>query len=147
MVKGRWFPQGADITAPLTVRENVFSRGRDALDDVAQQVVAYHEESPVGAARLWWAEGTFHLGDVGVLADRRGRGYGDLLVRLALLKAFTHNASVVRLVTPKEMSAFFSRYGFAPKNPLAGDETHIEMLLRAEDASLDGCSGCGGCGN
>ena len=153
MVKGKWFPQGADIAAPLSLRKSVFARERDALDDIAQQVVVYREDTPVGAARLWWEAGAFHLGDVGVLTDCRGKGYGDLLVRLALFKALTHNASIIRLTTPENAFHFFSRYGFVPEHSLQGGETHIEMLLRAEDASLgscgsaDGCSGCGGCAN
>lgn len=33
--------------------------------------------------------GAFWLGDVGVLSDFRGMGYGDLLVRLLLFKALS----------------------------------------------------------
>ena len=39
MVQGRWFPMGSDIALPLSVREQVFGRGEDALDAMAQQVI------------------------------------------------------------------------------------------------------------
>lgn len=66
----------------------------------------------MGAARLWWRDGAFWLGDVGVLSDFRGMGYGDLLVRLLLFKALSHGAHFLRLEAPEEAVAFFARYGF-----------------------------------
>ena len=85
MIQGKWFPTGSDVSQPLAIRRAVFGRGRDALDDWAQQVTVYAGEEPVGAARLWWRDGAFWLGDVGVLSDFRGMGYGDLLVRLLIV--------------------------------------------------------------
>ncbi|HNW87014.1 MAG TPA: GNAT family N-acetyltransferase [Candidatus Limiplasma sp.] len=112
MVKGQWFTQGADIREALAMREAVFGRGRDALDNLAQQVVVYRETLPVGSARLWWQDGDFCAGDIGVLFEERGKGYGDLLVRLLLYKAEDHGAKRVNLVCDKAMEAFFTKYGF-----------------------------------
>lgn len=94
MVQGKWFPMGSDLTLPVSLRHSVFGRGRDALDDQAWQVVVYQGDLPVGSARLWWEDGAFRLGDVGVLAAYRGQGFGDLLVRLLLFKALTHGAGL-----------------------------------------------------
>ncbi len=138
MIEGKWFPQGADIRTPLQLREAVFGRGRDVLDDEAQQVVVYREGAPVGAARLWWRDGGFWAGDVGVLPDARGQGYGDLLVRLLLYKALSHRAADVTLVCPASLSPFFARYGFAAV--AAGDP--VTMRVLAGDIAL----GCGGHG-
>lgn len=38
MVQGRWYPIGSDIELPLEHSADGFGRGRDALDDQAQQV-------------------------------------------------------------------------------------------------------------
>ena len=145
MVKGQWFPQGSDISVPLRLREAVFSRQRDSLDDVAQQVVVYQDDTPVGAARLWWADGAFHIGDIGVLPIERGKGFGDLLVRLLLYKALTHHALAVEVSAPADLSPFFARYGFAPAgNPT--DSSPILMTLRGEDIALSHCNGgCADC--
>lgn len=112
MIQGKWFPTGSDLSQPLAVRQAVFDRGRDALDDWAQQVAVYAGDEPVGAARLWWRDGAFWLGDVGVVPGCRGKGYGDLLVRLLLFKALSHGARFIRLEAPSEAVAFFARYGF-----------------------------------
>ena len=137
MVRGKWYPMGADIALPVSVRERVFGRGRDPLDDEAWQVAVFDEGAAVGCARLWWRDGAFWLGDVGVLESRRGQGYGDLLVRLLLFKALTHNASVIRLEAPDGVRPFFARYGFASDGE--------GMRLNGADVRLDGCAGCKGC--
>ena len=93
-------------------------------------------KDPVGAARLWWRDGAFWLGDVGVLSDFRGMGYGDLLVRLLLFKALSHGAHFLRLETPEEAVAFFARYGFCEECRQGG---RAVMGLAAADVRLDRC--------
>jgi len=145
MVQGRWFPMGTDITVPLAVRRSVFQRGEDALDAQSQQVVVYEGDAPVGAARLWWADGAFQLGDVAVLEEKRGKGFGDLLVRLLLFKSLTHSASLIALKTPRETESFFAQYGFAPCGEADG---LVEMQIRGEDVQLSHCGGnCAECGH
>jgi len=135
MVEGKWFAQGDDIGDALAVREAVFDRGRDALDGEARQVVVYREGAPVGAARLWWRDGDFHAGDVCVLPEARGQGYGDLLVRLLLFKALSHNAAGVSLVCPAQTAAFFARYGFTAQ----GEGDPRPMRVSAGDIRLGCC--------
>ena len=137
MVHGKWFPQHSDIGVPLTLRRSVFGRGRDALDELAQQVVVYAEGRPVGAARLWWADGAFQLGEVGVPPEERKKGFGDLLVRMVLHKALCHHAGRLELTAPAEAAPFFARYGFAPtgESPPGG----IRMALSPADISLCSC--------
>ena len=160
MIEGKWFVQNSDITQPLALREAVFARGRDALDAQAQQVVVYREGLPVGTGRLWWQDGGFFAGDIGVLPAQRGQGYGDLLVRLMLYKATTHHAQSLCVVCPADVCAFFARYGFvavaqtAPE-PEAADsaqasiagQTAAPMLVMRVALGSDGhsCTGCSGC--
>ena len=144
MVQGRWFSMGSDVSVPLALRKSVFGKGSDALDSQCHHVVVYEaENAPVGAARLWWADGAFQLGDVGVLEDKRGKGYGDLLVRLLLFKALTHSASLIMLSTPAELEGFFAQYGFEA----CGEENGlIRMQIRGEDVHLSHCGGnCAEC--
>ena len=145
MVSGRWYAMGSDISLPVSLRQRVFGRGGDELDNMSQQVVVFEEEEAVGSARLWWADGAFQLGDVGVIDSKRGRGFGDLLVRLLLYKALTHNASLIALQTPKATESFFAQYGFT-----AGEEHNglIAMSIRGEDVQLSHCGGnCAECGH
>ncbi len=145
MVQGRWYVMGSDIALPLSLRRRVFGRGADELDAASQQVVVFEGDDAVGAARLWWADGAFRLGDVGVVEEKRGRGYGDLLVRLLLFKALTHSASVIALETPKDAEAFFAQYGFENR----GEENGlVQMAIRGADVQLSHCGGnCAECGH
>lgn len=136
MVQGKWYPMGADIAVPIAIRQAVFGRGRDELDNQAQQVVVFDGDTPVGSARLWWRDGAFWLGDVGVLPSMRRRGFGDLLVRLLLFKALSHSAREIRLTADRDAAAFFARYGFEPDGP--------DMRLKAEHVKLSHCGGCKG---
>lgn len=145
MIQGKWFPQNSDLAQPLALRQEIFAKGRDTLDDEAQQVVVYDGLLPVGAARLWWREGAFWLGELGVLPAHRGKGFGDLLVRLALYKVLLHQGREVRLAAPRAVTPFFARYGFraGPESP-TGEEP-VPMSLRAEEIRLEGCGGCQNC--
>lgn len=143
MIQGKWFPVGADISQALDIRASVFGRRRDASDDMAQQAVVYGDTGEaVGSARLLWRDGAFWLGDIGVLERERGRGYGDLLVRLLMYKALTHGARRMALVCPSDMTGFFARYGFKPTGDCGEG---VEMSADADDISLSHCGGCGGC--
>lgn len=141
MVEGKWLPPGADIGPALFLRREVFSMDRDSKDDYAWQVLALHEGQPVGTGRIWWEDGTFHIGMIGVLSGFRRRGFGDFLTRLLLFKAQQHNAGKVVLHTPMESVPFFARYGFAPSGE-KGCDGAARLELSGQDIMLDACSGC-----
>ena len=139
MIQGKWFSPGADLSEALSVRRAVFSRGRDGLDAESWNVVVYEDDVPAAAGRIWWREGAFRLGDIGVLPDRRGRKLGDLTLRLLLFKAQSHAAREVRLISPPETAGFFERLGFRPLSPSAGEP---EMFLPGDAIELDACKSC-----
>lgn len=143
MVRGQWFQMGSDISLPLSIREQVFSRGRDALDEMSWQVVVYKDEAAVGCARLWWANGSFFIGDMGVLEAERGKGFGDLLIRLLLFKALSHSATVISLDAGDDVIGFFEKYGFACTESAS---VLTRMVILATDVQLSHCGGdCEGC--
>ncbi len=145
MVRGKWFPMGSDISEAISVRERVFGTGTDDLDPAAQQVVVYREGLPVGSARLYWADGAFRLDRLGVLHEERGKGYGDLLIRLLLFKALTHNAAVIALETPADTKAFFAKYGFVDDGE---SDSLCRMHILGENVQLSHCGGnCASCQN
>ena len=139
MIQGKWIPQGADSAEVYALREAVFGRGRDDLDALSQNVVVYEDDTPVGTGRLWWQDGSFRLGDLGVLPEYRGRRMGDLLLRLLLFKAQSHYAREVRLRSPRETAGFFARLGFHGEEGSADPE---EMFLAGDEIDLDTCKSC-----
>ncbi len=146
MIQGKWFPQGSDLSEALSVRSAVFGRGLDELDSQAQNVVVYLDEVPAASGRLWWQDGSFWLGDIGVLEACRGKKLGDLVLRLLLFKAQSHYAREVRLCAPPETEGFFSRLGFREARAA---EQAVEMFLPGDEIELDSCKSCrkAGCPN
>lgn len=145
MVQGKWFPGNGNLEIPLSLREKIFGSREDLLDEWAQQVVVYEAaDCPVGVARLRWSDGAFRIDFLGVLAQKRNQGFGDLLVRLCLFKALSHQANRVELSCSQELVPYFSKYGFHTGS-LLPDGT-IPMVIRAEQIHLDHCNGhCDGC--
>lgn len=140
MVEGKWFKPGSEAPEAFAIRQAVFGRGRDHLDDEAWNVLVWHEGQPAATGRLRWAEGAFLVEDLAVLPELRGRRLGDLTLRLLLFKAQTHAARLIRLMATDDTALFFARLGFRPEGK--GDGHWQPMLLRGEDLCLDTCASC-----
>ena len=139
MIQGKWFPQGSDLSEAAAVRRAVFGRDADALDDMAQNVVVYQDGIPAASGRIWWENGAFWLGEIGVLPEYRGQRLGDLTLRLLLFKAQSHFAREVRLRCPEETEGFFARLGL---REAARTDEYLEMYVPGDEIDLDSCRSC-----
>ena len=99
----------------------------------------YLDDMPAASGRIWWEEGAFWLGEIGVLSSLRGRRLGDLVLRLLLFKAQSHAAREVRLSSPEETQGFFARLGF---RPVSRETRMVQMMLPGDEISLDSCANC-----
>ena len=140
MIQGKWFSQGSDLSEALSVRAAVFSAGQDDLDAEAWNVVVYLDGVPAASGRIWWRDGSFWLGDIGVLPEYRGQKLGDLTLRLLLFKAQSHSAREVRLRTPAESEGFFARLGFREAGVPEGGVS--ELFIPGDEIDLDTCKAC-----
>ena len=141
MIQGKWFAPGEDLSAGvLPVRKSVFGRGVDELDTASWNALVYQDGIPSASGRIWWEDGAYRLGDIGVLESCRGQHLGDLVLRLLLLKAQNHSAKEVRLQCTRELTGFFTRLGL--KEESASDNGLIEMMIPGEDIDLDTCRHC-----
>lgn len=143
MVEGKWFPPGVPFPEVEAIRKAVFHRGVDALDAISWNVLVWHEHQPAATGRIWWQDGAFWLGDVAVLPAFRGKGLGDLTLRLILFKAETHAARLIRTEAPEATAGFFMRLGFQKEDVNA--QGMQQLLLKGESLRLDHCQGCAGC--
>ena len=141
MVEGKWLPPGADIEPALFLRRAVFAMDRDSIDSLSWQALALWEGKPVGTGRIWWEDGAFMLGMIGVLPEMRNRGFGDFLVRLLLFKAQQHNAVKVALYAMPGMALFFQKYGFTVCDGSSADGS-LRLELNGDSIILDSCAGC-----
>ena len=140
MIQGKWLPMGSDLKETIAVRQHVFGRGEDETDSISQSVMVYNDDGvPVGTGRIFWQDGAFWLSDIGVLQEFRGKGFGDLLVRLLMFKALSHSAREIRLYSPNQTLAFFEKYGFTTTD-------NNQMVILGEAVRLSHCSGnCADC--
>ncbi len=139
MVQGKWFAPGSDLSQLLPVREAVFSRSADDTDQISWNVLVFQDDIPAASGRIWWEDGAYRLGEIGVLPSFRGRRLGDLVLRLLLFKAQSHYPREVRLSSPGDVSGFFARLGFRPDGNAASPE---EMVLPGDRIELDSCKNC-----
>lgn len=140
MVEGKWFQPGSDAAPAFEIREKVFGRGQDELDKESWNVLVWFQGQAVATGRIWWRDGAFWLGDIGVVEEMRGRRLGDLALRLLLFKAESHAARLIRLIAPQDVTGFFGKLGFQAEGEAA--QGMQPMLLRGEDLCLDTCKGC-----
>ena len=146
MIQSKWFAPGTDLSPVLPVRESVFGCGADDLDAESWNVLVYQDLIPVATGRIWWSEGAFRLGGLGVLESFRRQKFGDLVLRLLLYKALSHAAREVRLTSPRDLTGFFARLGLHEES---GSQDSVEMVIPGGQIDLDSCKNCpkAGCPN
>lgn len=139
MIQGKWLRPGDDLSLILPLRQTIFDAGADALDQEAWNAVIFDDGVPAGIGRIWWQEGVYHLGMIGVDPQRRHRGLGDLVTRLLLFKAQQHAARQIALCCADEVCGFFKPYGFEVTASQSGQSV---MTLDGAVLCLDSCQGC-----
>ena len=140
MIQGKWFAPGENLPEEvLSVRREVFGNPGQTVDPKGWNTLVYLDDMPAASGRIWWEEGAFWLGEIGVLSSLRGRRLGDLVLRLLLFKAQSHAAREVRLSSPEETQGFFARLGC---RPVSRETRMVQMMLPGDEISLDSCANC-----
>ena len=140
MIQGKWLAPGTDLSSVIPLRQEIFHFGADETDKISWNVRVDLDNQPVATGRIWWEDGAFWLGGIGVLEDRRRRKLGDLVLRLLLYKAQNHAAREVRLRCPKDLTGFFSRLGL--KEVSSDGAGTVEMMIPGDQIDLDTCKNC-----
>jgi predicted GNAT family N-acyltransferase len=142
LITNKWFNGIENAPDATSIRQEVFVEEQqfpvesefDALDAQSVHVVVYDDGRPVATGRVLHDGKTFRIGRLAVIKEYRGKGFGDLLIKLLLLKVFEFNPSVVRISAQTYAKGFYERYGFAQ----VGDEfmedgvPHIPMDVTKE---------------
>ncbi len=103
MVKGYFLMGGQELSVPFGIREEVFVKEqgfsieieRDGADERAVHVVIEDDGGPCGTGRMYYDDGFWHMGRVAVLKEKRGLGYGSLIVRLLADRALQAGISEI----------------------------------------------------
>ena len=163
MIRGKFLTSRDDTRAVMDIRMRVFVDEQgfspeaeiDAFDQMAVYALVYDEDDrPAGTGRLIIdGKSRFQIGRVCVLPEARGRGLGDLVMRMLLYRALELGAGEVWVGAQLPAVGFYARYGLAPRGEVYDEEgvPHRWMTARAEEINLEGscggasrCAGCAG---
>lgn len=127
-----------DLAACLELRRVVFmveqnvseEEERDGRDDEAHHILARRDGRPVGCARILIDGDTGKIGRVCVLADQRGTGLGQALVR-ACLAYLQDSPGVTRAILGAQIQAlsFYEREGFVAYGPEFLDAGIVHQMM------------------
>lgn len=158
MIRGKFLTSMDDTSACLDLRAQVFGETEGAADEydrMAVYALALNEDNqPSGAGRLYIGDDNqFTIDRVGVLAQQRGRGLGDLMMRMLLYRALELNCAGVKLVSPVALTGFFTRYGLRAQGEAFEQGGALSRVMYAgrEQIDIEGscskgkkCAGCEG---
>lgn len=107
----------------------------DKAEGSSIYALMYEGDTPVATARLILNEKGYKIGRIAVLKEYRKKGYGRIIVRLILDKAFELGADKVYLDAQNYAVPFYEKFGFT----VTGDEIieiglpHMPMLLERKN--------------
>lgn len=101
----------------------------DDLDPVCKHLLAFHDDKPVGSARILIADGTAKIGRVCVLKTHRGTGLGAALIRKAI-DTSKGKATTAKLGAQCHALGFYEALGFTAIGPVYDDAgiDHRDMV-------------------
>lgn len=101
--------------------------------------VLYDGDDYAGTARLIINEEGYKIGRVAVLKKYRGKGYGDVLVRTLVAKAFSMGAKEVLVHSQLQVIPFYEKIGFV----VCGEEL-IDSGILHKPMKISELHKCGG---
>ena len=143
MVRIKWLKGTDDLTDAYKIRFQVFVKEQnvpveleiDDIDIIAQHIVVYRHNKPIGTGRMFVQNGKHYLGRIAVLREHRKQHIGALIVRSLLQKAFDRGSDEVHIHAQISVRDFYKKLGFIPYGkPFyeAGIE-HISMVAYRPD--------------
>lgn len=120
-VKGKYLWYGDDLDDVFKIRRKVFGEEQkmseevlfDELDKVSVHAIVYDEnEKPVASGRIAKDGDEYRIGKIAVLADSRGKKFGDFLVRMLVDKAYLAGANTIMVRAQLHAVGFYEKIGF-----------------------------------
>lgn len=107
----------------------------DSYDDIADFALLFDDNKAVATARAVKTEDGFKIGRIAVLKEYRGKGYGDLIVRAVIEKAFNYGSDFVLVDSQNHAVPFYKKIGFKQIGQQIIDRgiAHIPMRIERTD--------------
>ena len=106
----------------------------DGLDSSAIHVVAYTDGVPTATGRLLVIKEGYVISRVAVQEPFRGKGLGDLVVRVLIRTAFSMGGEQQIVHAQLSVQGFYKKLGFIPKGEIYEEAgiAHISMLHKGD---------------
>lgn len=152
MITSKWSMGSENMQDAKLIRTEVFINEQhippqaefDALDERALHLVLYDDGTPAATGRLYYSQG-YRIGRIAVRKHLRGKHFGDLLVRMLLVRAFNDGADSVTVSAQTRVVPFYERYGLACKGEPYTEDGIEHILMEVTPQSLKIESKCGSC--
>ncbi|HOV70150.1 MAG TPA: GNAT family N-acetyltransferase [Clostridia bacterium] len=142
MIQTKWLVGKPGLEAAREIREKVFVREQftprgeefDNIDDYCDHLIVYDNGIPVGTGRLYVRNGEYIPSRIAVIKEARGKGIGDLIMKLLLHRGISKGAKSFRISAQRYAKGFYERYGFRQVGQMfimSGIE-HITMRCDAD---------------
>jgi predicted GNAT family N-acyltransferase len=114
---------------------------KDDLDDMAVHALLIDEKKKsVAVGRIIYDGYEYRIGLIFVIKEERGKGYGEVVVRMLLDKAFLSGAKEVLVEAHHKEVRFYEKLGFREVNGIKENEKGRIMKITKENI----CSKCKG---
>lgn len=150
MVKTKWCVGDKDdnIVDVYTIRSKVFIHEQkispeveyDNKDGEAFHILIYDTDKPVATGRLIIENNQYIIGRISVLKEERKNGYGGLVVKMLVRKAFNLGADKVIVHAQVSAVEFYKKVGFvAVSDEYIEQQTSIKHIDMVKNEDIKGC--------
>lgn len=148
MITTKWFEDITVFSDSYFIREKVFIQEQDVpvelemdgTDEGAIHLVVYKDDVPVATGRIISeSDDTCILGRVAVLKEYRGYGYGELVMRELIRKAYSKGYINQHLHAQIQALEFYKKLGFVPVGEEYMDVNipHMHMIRSGDIQGVD----------
>ncbi|MDR1538973.1 MAG: GNAT family N-acetyltransferase [Clostridiales bacterium] len=142
MITTKWLLGSDDLEDAWLIRRKVFIEEQNVPEDLemdgadakALTLVAYDSGKPVATGRLIFSDSAALIGRVATLKEERKNGYGDLIMRMLIRKAY--DSGFDEQVVHAQIGAlgFYKKLGFSAygQEYLEAGIPHISMSRRGD---------------
>jgi predicted GNAT family N-acyltransferase len=143
MIVNKWLLGPDGLAESRAIREAVFVREQgidadaefDELDEISAHLILYDDGQAVATARFYVQDDCAYLGRIAVLKEKRGMGFGDLLLKVMMQKIQRMEVPMLEIHAQLHAVPFYARYGFE----VQGEEyildglPHLTMRVASEN--------------
>jgi S-DNA-T family DNA segregation ATPase FtsK/SpoIIIE len=115
----------------------------DELDEISAHLILYDDGQAVATARFYVQDDCAYLGRIAVLKEKRGMGFGDLLLKVMMQKIQRMEVPMLEIHAQLHAVPFYARYGFE----VQGEEyildglPHLTMRVASENCQYPALCG------